>query len=223
MAGLLRRARTESEAGVTLVEVLVTMLVLSVVLVIGFDFLDRASLLTARTEAHSRVEDEAQKALRLLTQHVRGAHPIGDPCTTTTDSLSPSFMPGYANCMRFSVKRTTTGLDACARTEFVYGIVGTSSPRTLVQRRAEYTGTVTNCPAPPAAQRLTILGNVVNDPSSQPLFTYYAADGTAIATSNTAAVKKASSVKVTLAVRYRKNADPIVLSSTAALRNNVDR
>lgn len=220
--GQRRRVDSDTEAGFTLVEVLLTMLILSVILMIAFDFLDRASRLTARTDAHSRAEEDVQLVLREMTEHVRGAFPIEDPCTSATDTQTPSFSAGYDNCMRFTVKRTNSGLDTCARTEFVYGIVGTTSPRTLVQRRREYTGTTTSCTAEPLGVRTVLLENVMNT-GLQPLFTYYAADGTKITTSNTAAVKDAASVKVTLSVRYRTSADPIVLTSSAALRNNVDR
>jgi prepilin-type N-terminal cleavage/methylation domain-containing protein len=215
--------RGGEEAGFTLVETLLTLLILSIVMTVAFNFLDRSSILTYRADAHSRAEDEVQRVLRTVTENVRGAAPIGNACTTATDSESPPFIAGYDNCTQFTVLRTSTGIDSCARTEFVYGIVGSSAPRQLVERRREYTGTTTSCTAGPLGFRRLLLSDVMNDTTLEPLFTYYAGDGTKIATSSAAAVVKAATVKVTIVARYRKGAPNLTISSSAALRNNISR
>ena len=221
MRRLLDRRRSRDERGFTIVEVTLTLLILSIVLMVAFEFLDRASIMTYRADAHASAEDATQKVLRTVTQNLRGAHPIGAACTT--DGLSPALPTSYGDCVRFTVRRTESGIDTCARTEFVYALVGTAPNRTLIQRRQEYTGTTTTtCTPGPAGNRLVLLQKVANT-TTQPLFSYYAGNGTAIATSSAAAVQAASSVKVTLAVTFRTAAQPLVLTSSAALRNNVTR
>lgn len=231
-----RRREVVGQAGFTIVEVSLTLLILSVVMLVAFNFLDRASILTFRADAHARGEDQTQGALRLLTEHTRGALPLGDPCTATTDTppatangLTQGTLPaGYANCLRFSVPRTKVGMDSCAKTDFVYALVpvtngaGTLVDTYLVESRRETTGTTTACTTGTWRSRRLLLDKIANT-AAQPLFTYYASDGAAIAVSNTAAVKAASSIKITLAHKYRQAAPPLVLTSSAALRNNVSR
>lgn len=223
MRRLFDRAERD-EDGFTITEVMLTLLILSIVLMVALDFLDRASILTMRADAHGRAEAEAQTAMRVVSQNVRSASPIGEPCTSTTDTppVGESALPaGYADCMQFTVRRTTTGLDTCARTEFLYALVPVagSTTRKLVENRREYTGTTTSCTQGPLRQRRVLLERVANTTATQPLFAYYASSGAAIPTSDTAAIKKASSVRITLAMRFSASADPIVLTSSAALRN----
>lgn len=229
---------SDDERGLTFVEMLVTMVILSLVMVATFDFLDRTSMLTFRADAHGQAEQDTQQALRIITEHTRGASPIDDPCTTTTDTqpaategLRQGTLPaGYANCLRFTVPRTTVGLDTCAKTDFVYAFVpvnrdpgGTLVDTYLVENRRETTGTNTGtCTTGTWRNRRVLMKNVANT-AAQPLFSYYAEDGSLIPVTNTAAIKRASSVKVTLANKFRKAADPLVITSTAALRNNISR
>lgn len=230
------RRRARDQRGFTITEVSLTLLILSVILVATFDFLDRASIMTFRADAHGRAETETQQALRLLTQHSRGAQPIGNPCTAATDTppaategLTQGTLPaGYGNCMQFTVPRTTVGLDTCAKTDFVYALVpvrnasATVVDTYLVENRRETTGTSGSCTVGTWRARRVLLQKVAND-GTQPLFTYYATDGSPIAVSNTAAVKRASSLRVTLAYKYRQAAPPLVITSNVALRNNVTR
>ncbi|MBW3668158.1 MAG: prepilin-type N-terminal cleavage/methylation domain-containing protein [Actinobacteria bacterium] len=223
MRRLFDRAERD-ERGFTITEVTLTLLILSIVLMVAFDFLDRASILTMRADAHGRAEAEVQTAMRVVSQNVRSASPVGEPCTSTTDTppAGESALPaGYADCMQFTVRRTTTALDTCARTEFLYALVPVSgsTTRKLVENRREYTGTTASCTQGPLRQRRVLLERVANTTPAQPLFAYYGSDGAAIPTSDTAAIKKASSVRMTLAVRFQQSADPIVLTSSAALRN----
>lgn len=231
------RRRARGQHGFTISEVSLTLLILSVILVATFDFLDRASIMTFRADAHGRAEQETQQALRLLTEHSRGAQPMGNPCTAATDTppaategLTQGTLPaGYGNCMQFTVPRTTVGLDTCAKTDFVYALVpvrsagGTVVDTYLVENRRETTGTSGSCTTGLWRSRRVLLEKVANSSVTQPLFTYYAMDGSPIAVSDTAAVKRASSLKVTLAYQYRKAAAPLVITSNVALRNNVTR
>lgn len=211
---LLQRQR--DEAGITLVEVTLTMLILAIVFTIAFDFLDRTSTITARTDKHARIEDDTQRVLRTVTQHLRGAAPIDGTCTAS------GFSTSYQNCVRFTVKRATTGLDGCTSTKFSIGLVGTGTEKNLVLNRTESTGAGTTCTDGTVNSKV-VLTRVVND-GTQPLFTYYGSDGTVIdPTLNPTSVPKATTVKVSLRVRYSDSSGPIVLDSSAALRNNITR
>lgn len=223
MSGFVHRLRRHDEAGVSLVEVVLTCLILGIVMGVAFNFLDRASILTARTQAQAQVEDDAQRALRIVTEELRGALPIGSACTTTITFTQGTAPAGYDNCVQFTVLRSTTSLDPCPKTMFVYALVGTGTSKKLMERRMEYTGTAT-CPASPSSTRdLVILENVVNT-TTQPLFTWYRSDGSAINTASAAtAVPDASSVKLSIHTTFRNNATTLSFSSVAALRNNINR
>lgn len=216
---LWRRLAARTEAGVTVAEVVVTLAIFSVVSVAMFDFLDRTSKITARTDRHARAESDAQLALRIVTQNIRSAAPIGSPCSATTDSASPPLPAGYADCIRVTVSRNQSNAASCARSEFVYAVVpAPDGTKTLVENRQDFTGTTT-CMASPARLRRVLLEKVVNT-AAQPLFTYYADDGSVINTVGTPArVPGAASVKLSLRVRHTANADPLFFSSVAAPRN----
>lgn len=229
MKHILRR-RAEEESGFTLVEVTLTLLILSIVMFMAFDFLDRVSFLTMRTQASAQTEQDAQLALRTVTEHLRGASPIGDPCTSTTDTptvQAPGNLPtNYTDCVQFTVRRTTTGMDTCAKTDFVFAIVGTGDTRKLIENRRETTGTgatAATCTTGAWRNRRILLDKVANSTGVHPLFVYYDGNGQPINASNTASVKKAASVRITLAVRFHSNAKRSVFTSSAALRNNVSR
>lgn len=229
MKPILRR-RTDDERGFTIVEVTLTLLILSIVMMMAFDFLDRASILTMRAQANAQSEQDAQLALRTVTEHLRGASPIGDPCTSTTDTpttQAPGNLPtNYTDCVQFTVHRTTTGMDACAKTDFVFAIVGTGDTRKLIENRRETTGTGTTaatCTTGAWRNRRILLEKVGNSTGVHPLFVYYDGGGQTINPSDTAAVKKAASVRITLAVRFNAKAKRSIFTSSAALRNNVSR
>ena len=227
MRSWILRRRGNDESGMTIVEVTLTMLILSIVLVMALDFMDRASRLTLRAEAHGRTEDEVQRAMRTVTQQVRAAKPIAGPCSATTDvpPAGQSALPaGYGNCIQVTVPRSDSALDACDATTYIFGIVTrtTDGVRLLVENRRPVTQSGSTCITGAPTGRRVLLEKIDND-GTQPLFIYYAADGLVIPSTNTATVPKASSVKVTLAARFRAEADPVLLSSRAALRNNISR
>lgn len=218
------RSRTRSdEQGMTLVEVSVTMLILAIVLVMAFDFLDRTTKIAVSTDTHARTEDDTQRVLRTVTQHIRGAFPIEGTCTTAGYSTS------YDNCVRFSVPRNESGFGGCTRSEFVIGLVDAPDPapadeKQLVYDRVEHSST--SCGAGTLTDKRLLLDRVVNTPAPtpEPLFTYYGADGVRIVPSTAAAsIPSAATVVVNLRVRHRTGSNPIVLSSSAALRNNITR
>ncbi|MGI8686482.1 MAG: prepilin-type N-terminal cleavage/methylation domain-containing protein [Acidimicrobiales bacterium] len=208
-----------AESGFTVVELVVVLALFSIVSVATLNFLDGTSRLTARTDRNAVAEADSQLALRIVTQNIRSAVPIGGPCTTTTDTASPPLPAGYRNCIRVTVSRNNSNGSSCARSEFVYAIVpATGGTKSLVENRQDFVGTST-CTASAPRLRRVLLTNVVNT-ATQPLLTYYRADGTAIDTAVTPAqVPLSASVKVSLRVRHTASADPLFFSSVAAPRN----
>jgi Flp pilus assembly pilin Flp len=218
LARILRRGFRRDQAGVTVVEVTVTMLLLAVIMMVAFDFLDRTTALTVRTDSHARTEDETQRVLRTVTQHLRSTDAITGTCTTA------GYATTFDSCVRFEVPRSTTGFGGCARTEFVIGLVDSPDPAPADEKRLMYDRmehSDANCtPGTLTGQRL-LLDRVVNTPTTQPLFTYYGTDGNTV--TSAAAVPKAVTVKVTLAVRYQTKAPALTMTNVAALRNNITR
>jgi Tfp pilus assembly protein PilW len=208
------------EQGVTLAEAAVTLLILSIVFIIVFDFLDRTSNLTVRTDTQARAEDESQRAMRTVTQHLRGARPITGTCNTA------GFPTGYSDCIRFEVPRgVSTGATCALRTGFVVGLVddpdvtAPADEKLLKMIRQEFTG-ATCAGGTPRTE--TLLARVVND-GTQPLFTYFASNGNNIPATSVTAVPNATTVRVTLSTRFRTGSAPIVFTNAAALRNNITR
>lgn len=223
----LRTLRRPDERGFTVVEITMVMLILSIVLVMALDFMDRASILTLRADAQGRAEDEVQRAMRTVTQQVRAAKPVAGACSATTDvpPAGQSALPaGYADCIQVTVPRTETAADPCAATTYIFGIVTRTSDgvRLLVENRRPVMQSGSTCVTGSPVGRRILLEKVANT-AAQPLFTYYAGNGTVIPAANTATVPTASSIKVTIAATYRKAAPAVVLSSSAALRNNISR
>jgi Tfp pilus assembly protein PilV len=216
LRNILRQRR--DEAGVTLVEVSLTMLILAIVMTVALDFLDRTSEITVRTDLNARTEDDVQRTLRTVTQHLRGAAPIEGTCTAA------GFATTYDKCVTFSVKRITSGYQGCAATRYSVGLVGTGAEKNLVIEETQRTGTAPSCSdVPGSTRRSTLLTKVVND-STQPLLTYYGPDGSVVdAVATPANVPKATTVKVGVHVRHSTKAASIVMESSAALRNNIVR
>jgi len=200
--------------GFTVIELAVTLLLLSIVSAMLFGFLDSTSSATARITLHTRTQRDGELAMRTITQDLRAASPITSaPCGS------------YNSCVAFSVQRATqTGHD-CEKTVIGYALASGVLRRSLV----ENTWTGSSCAVTRTITNLPILTSVVNATVSPvtPLFVYYDNKGAVLdpATQAATLVKKPSqggtaSIKVTLVVRYKTSAPPLTLSSLAALRNN---
>ncbi len=198
----------------TVPEVAVVTFILSIVVAVMFSFLDQVTTLSARTDRQAEAEGAAQLALRTATQNIRGALPVA-PCTS--DGGNPSLPTSYADCVKVRVSRSTSGVGGCPHTQYVYAIVNYSGIKKLVENREEIAcdGTVSNL-----RLRRVLLDTLVNTGATQPLFTYYRNNGTAIPVTDLAAVPQASSIKVTLKVRYAANAPALSFDSVVAPRNN---
>lgn len=209
----INRHLRRDEQGMTVLELSVVVAILAVVVSVMFGFLDQISSLSARTDAHARVEGEAQLALRTATQNIRSALPVV-PCTA--DGSSPALPSGYANCIKVKVPGTTSAIGACPYRQFVYALVDYSGVTKLVENRE-----VVSCAGTSSEvrRRRVLLENVVNT-GAEPLFTYYNDNGSVIAATDTAAVPRASSIKMFLRVKYAQKASTLSFSGVVAPRNN---
>lgn len=202
------------ERGMTVPELAVVTIILSVVVAVMFGFLDQVTSLSARTDRQAEAESTAQLALRSATQNIRGALPIS-PCTT--DGASPALPTSYADCVRVRVSRSDSGVVACPYTDYAYAVVDYGGVKKLVENREEVScaGTVSS----PRLRRV-LLEKLVNAGAGEPLFTYYRDNGTAIPVTDLTAVRQASSLRLLLKVRYDTKASPLSFASVVALRNN---
>lgn len=200
-----RTARTD--AGLTVVELSVTVLLMSVVSLIVLNFFDQTLKVTNRADAQVRTEQDAQLALRTIGQDLRAANPIiSIPTTCST----------MATCVRFEVQRPTNDRPLCKST-ITYRVASGS----LVQDRID-----TNCATARNYSARRIIG--ITNTSSQPVFQYFDRSGAAISPTQTCTNTQippcpvnARSVKVNLVAVYG-SAPPssLELTTTAALRNN---
>ena len=215
-----RRDRAE---GFTLIELLVTMMLLSIVSVILFSFIDNVTNTTTRASADVQAETDAQLLLRQMSEDIRAAQDIsatypGTPtCAASPDYSSPNFS-GYKNCLSFSIYRPTSSSNlTCPRTDVVYGLNGTN----LAMSRKEWKIVGGVCTATSTTTGLVQMKSVVNGATGQALFQYFDKTGKDMLPSSGTQVNPvgATTVKVTIVKRYRKNAQDLVLTTSAALRN----
>lgn len=219
----------KNEQGVTVVELLVTVILVMAVAFISFGFFDNVTSLSARASRNVITESSAQIVLREMTQEIRAANPISTaypnsgscPPSPATYPTASTPATGYLNCLRFAVVHSRTSANFCidpvvGRVPRPYSII-TYGLRggILFKDRADYD---TSCTTPASSgTKRQILTGLANS-GSEPLFTYFDGSGTKIA--DNASVVAAGSVKITLIVPYQKNAPNLVLTSVASFRNN---
>ena len=204
-----------SEDGFTMVELLVTMMILAIVLAIGFSFLVQATALTARSERNVQAEKDAQFALRTITQELRGLDPSEtSACTHSGWPTDPR------DCLKFTVRRNSSASYPCPKTVFSVAIVGTE----LKLDREDYNAVGATCPTVSrSALNRTVLSGVVNS-SSEDLFTFYGSDATTLdPTPASFSFGSVDSVLMQIKLRHTNGAAPIDLRTVVALRNNNDR
>jgi prepilin-type N-terminal cleavage/methylation domain-containing protein len=213
--------RTEDQRGVTMVELLVVMFLLSIVAAIMFSFL--ASVLNTTTRANKDVESEKsiELTLRPMTEDIRGASQIATvyPSSTTACSTGGSYPTGYGNCLSFVVNRPSPGQLACPLSVITYGL---RSDGIIREDRTDYNAVGGTCVGTQLYFGHKLLTNVVN--SGQPLFTYFDRYGNKIdpnASGQTALpFTTTGMVKVTVNVRYTTGSPLLSYTSDLSLRNN---
>jgi prepilin-type N-terminal cleavage/methylation domain-containing protein len=222
MSRLLRR---RSEHGVTLVELLVVMTLMSIVGAITFSVLVDTTQLAGRANNSTSAENNARLALRTMSQDLRAAEQIRTSSSTTACPTGATFPAGFANCIAFLVPHdltanatTTTiapgaGPIQCPFSKITYGL----RSGVILEDRTDYNA---SCQQTQQSAGKPVLRGIDNT-SSQPLFTYYDSFGNQLGTANSIAdYTNAGSIAVQVALTYQKGAPDISLMTMAALRNN---
>lgn len=201
------RKRAESDSGMTMMELVVTMAVMTVVVAILFGILDTTSRIVTRGNGDLTAANNLQLAMRTMSEDVRAATQI--TFTNATSGACPS-APTSGNCLSFVVSHNVSGSFPNCKTTVTYGLVPDSSSGTLTGYKIARTTKQTNC-ASTLGGTTTLLSNVQNSS----LFSYY--DGAENALSVGQA--QAKSIQISLAVIYTKGGTPVTLSGFVALRN----
>lgn len=229
---LLWQARANhDEDGLTVVELVVTVIVFSAVAFITFGYFDSTTQVSGRATRNVQAETDGQIALRQLSQDIRAANPISASYPATGScAIGVGFPPttvgstGYATCIRFALVRSITSTTFCTNNFEVgpriplpysmvtYGLVGD----TIYEDRTDY---VSNCTTPVRQfTRRPVITGLVNATTGTPLFAYSSTAGVPLAADSPAT--SAGSVKITLVLPYQASAPNLILSTVAALRNN---
>lgn len=205
------------EEGVTLIELLVTVMILSIVSLMLFTFMDGVTRVTARTDRHVQAEQEGQLALRKMTEEIRAANPIlnAGGCSA-----------GFGDCLQFDIPRGTNFAQACVRRTVAYKLNRTSRLITRESTDWVWNAGTSSCLATNVSSRTFVESAVF--PSTTALFQYTNADGATLSPTADAAKiplppnqTGTAAVKVNLVIKYQaRNTPDLVLSSNAVLRNN---
>jgi Tfp pilus assembly protein PilW len=218
-------AHEHCEAGVTLVELLVALMLTSIIGVIVSSALIQATQVTARANNSTTSENDARLALRTVSEDVRAAVQIQAPASAATCPTGSTYPAGFSTCVQFlvphevsAVATTTTvasGADPieCPFSKLTYGVKG----GVLREDRTDYNA---SCQPVSGFTGKTILSGVDNS-ASQPVFVFYDGYGNRLGSTDTLAkYSDARSVSIQIWLNYQKNAPDVSLMTTAALRNN---
>ncbi len=218
------RARRD-ESGVTLVELIVVLALMSIISLMVYDFLIESTQVAARASNSTQAENNGRLALRTVSEDLRSAEQIQPLSSATACPSGTVFPAGFANCITFLVPHetsagaTTTTIApgatpiACPFSKITYGLRAGA----VREDRTDYSA---SC-APMAVFTGRIVLTGVDNTSSQPLFTYYDTFGNLLSPTSTAAdYSSAGSLAVQVQVNYQTGAPDISLMTMAALRNN---
>ena len=191
----------KDESGFTVIELFVTLGLMSIAMVIAFGFISQMTSVSSRAINDVNTENNARLALRSITEDIRSAKPSTITFTGPTSTCPAS--PTAGTCMSFTITRDTVAHPAC-QSVITYGLLSAS-----VNETRQDSGCTTNI----AFAGKTIIPNVVN--GSNALFTYYDKQGNLL----TSGQAGAGSVGVALMLQYQPNTPFLSLSSYASLRN----
>jgi prepilin-type N-terminal cleavage/methylation domain-containing protein len=212
-------ARARNEDGVTLVELAVVLMLMSIIAVIIFGFLYSVMNVSSRATNDSESEKAISLALRPVTENLRGTTSIATVYPATTSCTAGSYPTGYTNCLSVTVLRPIPGQLTCPKTVFTYGL---KSDGILREDRTDYAFVGGVCAVTTNYTGRKLLSNIVN--GSQPLFTYFDRFGNQLdpAASGQTALPftDAVTIRVTLNVRYQTGTPLLSYTSDFALRNN---
>jgi prepilin-type N-terminal cleavage/methylation domain-containing protein len=208
------------ERGFTVVELTVALALLSIVSVIVFGFLVSVLKTTTTAANNTRVEQAIDLALRSVTEDIRGASILATTYpSATTSCAAGSYPSGYENCLSFTILRPQYGELTCAKSVVTYGL---KTDGVLREDRTDYRVSSGTCVPYQLYTGRPIVSGIVN--STMPLFTFFDRFGNELdpdaAGQTTAPFTAVETVRVSVAVRYAKNAPLLSYTSDLALRNN---
>lgn len=158
------------EGGFTLIELTVTVGILSLVLVTMFSALASFTDRTVQTQERALTLSEARSAIETITRDLRAANPI--------NPVSP--ISSYDRSVSFSVYCSTVGVSGCGTGNLrpvTYSVANYELRQTIGSNSEPLLG-----PAGTNGGVTSRRGAIVNT-ASQPIFTYYKKDGTQLPTS----------------------------------------
>jgi type II secretory pathway component PulJ len=216
---MIRRAR-RNEDGVTLIELAVVMMLMTIVAAMLLGFLVSVFRVSTRATNNSEAEKSISLALRPVTQNIRGTATIDTVYPSSSSCTSGGSYPtGYTNCLSVTVLRPAAGQLTCRKSVFTYGL---KSDGILREDRTDYALVGANCTATSTYTGRPLLQNIVN--GAQPLFTYFDRFGNqldpAAAGQTSLPFTDAVTIRVALSVRYQTGSPLLTYTSDLALRNN---
>jgi len=212
------RRRDSLEAGITMIELVVTVLLLSIVGVIMMTFLVSAVSTTARGSTDAEVEKRIQLAMRPMTAFIRSATQISAAYPTSSTCPVSSYPIGYRNCLSFTIARPQNGQLSCPKSLIVVGL----RAGVLRMERTDYGVVNGSCAVANVTTGYPLVTGVNN--GATPLFTYFDTFGNqlnpgAVGQTTTPFVR-AMVVRVALNVEYKSGAPLLRYTSDLAVRNN---
>jgi prepilin-type N-terminal cleavage/methylation domain-containing protein len=157
------------EAGFSLVELLVSLVLFSLISAVAFTAFNTISRTSQATEQRSFAVADARQALETIIRDLRAANPI-DPRTPVSS---------YDTSVSFDIFCSSPGIDGC-RQERLKSVEYTFSDLSL-SRIAGATTTFVGPSGPSALPRRLQRGAILNEPG-EPVFTFFDAKGDVLLT-----------------------------------------
>jgi type II secretory pathway component PulJ len=208
-----------NEDGVTLIELAIVMMLMSLVGVMLLGFLVSVMNTSSRATNDSQAEKGITLALRPVTENLRSAASIATVYPVTSSCASGSYPTGYTNCLSVTVLRPIAGQLNCRKSVFTYGL---KSDGILREDRTDYAIVGGSCVVTGSYTGRRLLTNIVN--GSTPLFTYFDRFGNVVdplaSGQTTTPFVDVVTIRVTLNVRYQTGSPLLSYTSDFTLRNN---
>jgi prepilin-type N-terminal cleavage/methylation domain-containing protein len=203
------------QSGVTLVELLVTMVIATVVLGITLDFLVNVTDTEVHVSSVESVTRDVRFALRTISEDVRSATAVATSPPATGSCAAAST---FADCLQFTVVHSTSATTpSCPYSVITYGLKG----GVVAEDRVDYGPSGSTCVVTRTTTGRTLLRDVPSNVTT--LFTYFDHTGAPIATDAVVGgappATNVASVLVTVTGTPAHGA-PVTMSSLAALRNS---
>jgi len=208
------------EAGVTLIELAIVLMLTTIVAFILFGFLDSVMRVSTRATKNSEAEKAITLALRPVTENIRGTTTIASVYPATTSCTSGGSYPtGYTNCLQVTVMRPISGQLTCRRSVYNYGL---KADGILREDRTDYSLVGGVCTAGISYTGRPMLQNIVNGAAQ--LFTYFDEFGNqldpAASGQTVLPFTNAGTIRVTVNVSYQTGSPLLSYTSDLALSNN---